>query len=298
MQGDDVSHAPSSQALSPDDRAFLVAEYARLWNDFGLDDVTARPDRARPQHAVPVRAGLAPKPARPSDLPPRRPTPVVSARKAPEGPAPETKSPRPPPAPVPDAGGTASAPVPATLEGVREWLGDCRRCGLCEGRHALLFGDGRARAKVLFVGESPTAEEDAQAASLVGPTGELLRRIVEAMGLRPEDVYFTTIVKCRTPNNRVPSADEVAACLPFLKAQIDAVGPRLVVALGSTAATALTGNVTSMSSLRGRFHPLAWKSELSVMPTFHPAYLLRNPAAKKLVWDDMKQVIARLERQA
>jgi len=177
-----------------------------------------------------------------------------------------------------------------SLEEVQAWLGNCKRCGLCKERNQIVFGSGHEKAKLLFVGEGPGADEDKQGLPFVGRAGQLLTKIIEAMELRREDVYIANVVKCRPPQNRVPEPEEIEQCLPFLKAQIDLINPKLVVALGLTAARALTQTELPMGSLRGQFQPIAWKPNLKVMPTYHPAYLLRNPSAKKIVWEDMKQV--------
>lgn len=192
---------------------------------------------------------------------------------------------------------TTTTPPPTslkTLQDVQSWLGDCRRCGLCETRQSIVFGEGASDTRLLFIGEGPGADEDAQGLPFVGRAGQLLNKILEAMNYDRKQVYIGNVVKCRPPNNRVPSPDEIASCLPFLKAQIDIVNPSLIVALGLTAATTLTGQTTTMSNLRGRFHPLAWNPEIRVLPTYHPAYLLRNPEAKRVVWDDMKLILAQM----
>jgi DNA polymerase len=198
---------------------------------------------------------------------------------------------RPIPAPKPPS-------RPAQIEDlsqVREWLGDCQRCPLSQGRKQIVFGRGNPNAKLMFIAEAPRAEEEIEEDPLVGKAGQLLAKIIEAMGMKPSDCYLTNIVKCRTPANRDPNPEEMAQCDPFLKAQIDAIGPQVIVALGIHAATALTGSSSAMSNLRGRFHKLVGNNAMMVMPTYHPAYLLRNPNAKRLVWEDMKLVIAKLE---
>lgn len=182
----------------------------------------------------------------------------------------------------------------ASLGEVQEWLGDCRRCGLCHGRRKIVFGSGNAKTRLLFVGEGPGADEDASGEPFVGKAGGLLTKILEAMHYKREEVYIANVVKCRPPQNRVPSPEEVTACAPFLKAQIEVIDPALIIALGLTAAVALTGKTSTMSNLRGRLHPLLWRPEIAVLPTYHPAYLLRNPDAKRVVWDDMKIALAHL----
>lgn len=191
--------------------------------------------------------------------------------------------------------GVSENPKLCSLQDVRQWIGDCRRCRLCEGRKNIVFGTGNPKASLLFVGEGPGADEDTEGAPFVGRAGQLLTKIIDAMGYTREQVYIANVVKCRPPNNRAPLPDEIANCLPFLKAQLRQIEPKLVVALGLYAANVLTGTTSTISSLRGRFHRLQWNSEISVMPTYHPAYLLRNPTAKKMVWEDMKLVKAKLE---
>lgn len=182
-----------------------------------------------------------------------------------------------------------------SLADIQAWLGDCQRCGLCQGRSHLVFGEGSAGPRLLFIGEAPGTEEDASGRPFAGSAGQLLDRILQAMGYRRADVYIANIVKCRPPENRTPKPEEIASCLPFLRAQIDLLSPRLIVALGLTAAKTLLQTEKTMANLRGHFQPLFWNPGISVMPTYHPAYLLRNPEAKKIVWEDMKQVKTRLE---
>jgi DNA polymerase len=178
-------------------------------------------------------------------------------------------------------------PAPASLAEVRERLGDCRRCKLCEGRTHIVFGTGDERARLMFVGEGPGRDEDEQGEPFVGRAGQLLTKIIEAMGLRREEVYIANCVKCRPPDNRTPEPDEIATCQPFLRQQLAVVRPWIVVALGSVAAQTLLGTTRGITALRGRFYQAG---DYQVMPTFHPAYLLRNPAAKREVWEDLKLV--------
>lgn len=176
-----------------------------------------------------------------------------------------------------------------SLEELRAAIGDCRRCKLCSGRTNLVFGVGNPRAKLMFVGEGPGRDEDLQGEPFVGRAGQLLTDIItKGMGLKREDVYICNVVKCRPPENRNPEPDEVAACEPFLKKQIDIVRPDIIVALGKFAVQTLLQSKVPIGKLRGN-----WSSYhgIKLMPTFHPAYLLRNPADKKLVWEDIKKVI-------
>jgi DNA polymerase len=189
------------------------------------------------------------------------------------------------------ASGEAIGSRDARLQAIRADLGDCTRCKLHAGRTQIVFGVGNPEARLMFVGEGPGADEDEQGEPFVGRAGQLLTQIIKAMGFAREDVYIANVVKCRPPGNRNPEPDEIAQCAPFLHAQIAAIGPRVIVALGKFAAQTLLQTETPISRLRGQFHPMG---ECVVMPTFHPSYLLRNPAAKREVWEDMKLVMKRL----
>lgn len=179
-----------------------------------------------------------------------------------------------------------------SLDDVRSDLGDCRRCSLCSLRTNLVFGEGNPRAELVFVGEAPGGDEDREGRPFVGRAGQLLTRIINAMGMKREDVYICNILKCRPPGNRGPEPAEIAACEPFLIRQIQAVAPRVICALGAFAAkTLLKKEDVPITALRGRFHTY---EGIKVMPTFHPAYLLRNPAAKKPVWEDIQMIMKEL----
>jgi DNA polymerase len=184
--------------------------------------------------------------------------------------------------------------VPQSLEQIRQELGDCRRCKLCSGRTQIVFGVGNPHAELVFVGEGPGAEEDAQGIPFVGKAGQLLTKMIEAMGFAREDVYICNVVKCRPPGNRNPEPDEIAACEPFLRAQLGAIGPKAVVALGKFAAQTLLRDDTPISRLRGRWREYCG---IKLMPTFHPAYLLRNPAEKRNAWADLQQVMKHFGKQ-
>jgi uracil-DNA glycosylase len=181
----------------------------------------------------------------------------------------------------------------AALEAIRAEIGDdCTRCPLAFlGRHKVVFGDGTPNAKLMFVGEGPGADEDAQGLPFVGKAGQLLNNMINAMGLKREEVYIANIVKCRPPQNRVPEPEEANTCSQFLFRQIDVIRPEIMVALGSTAATYLLGRKASLSSLRGHMHE-ARGSKLIV--TYHPAYLLRDPTQKKEAWKDLQIVMKEL----
>lgn len=183
-----------------------------------------------------------------------------------------------------------AAPRP-DLAAVRAELGDCRRCGLCATRQTIVFGEGNPDAHLMFVGEGPGADEDATGRPFVGKAGQLLDKMIAAMGFVREQVYIANIVKCRPPGNRDPEAGEVSQCLPFLLKQIAAIRPRVLVTLGRPATHALLDYDGPMGRVRGAWQTLAG---MDVMPTWHPAYLLRNPAAKRDAWNDLKAVMARL----
>lgn len=183
-------------------------------------------------------------------------------------------------------------PSALSLESVREELGDCKRCKLHKGRTNIVFGVGSPNASIVFVGEGPGEDEDLQGEPFVGRAGQLLTRIIEAMGLKRDDVYICNVVKCRPPGNRNPEPDEIAACRPFLEKQIDAIRPKIIVALGTHASQTLLNITEKITALRGRF--ASYRDSIQVMPTFHPSYLLRNENKKKDVWEDMKMVLKAL----
>jgi DNA polymerase len=179
-----------------------------------------------------------------------------------------------------------------TLSEIREELGDCTRCRLCETRKNIVFGEGNPRARLVFVGEGPGRDEDIQGRPFVGRAGQLLTKIIQAMKLERKDVYICNVVKCRPPGNRNPEPDEVASCEPFLIKQIESINPEVIVSLGSVA-TGLMLKLKNfkMGQLRGTFHQYG---NSKLMITYHPAALLRNPAFKKPVWEDMKLVMKEL----
>ncbi|MBI5048597.1 MAG: uracil-DNA glycosylase [Deltaproteobacteria bacterium] len=179
-----------------------------------------------------------------------------------------------------------------TLESIREELGDCKRCKLHQTRTNIVFGVGNPNASLVFVGEGPGEDEDIQGEPFVGRAGQLLTRIIKAMGLKREDVYICNVVKCRPPGNRNPETDEIATCKPFMEKQINAIKPQIIVALGTHAAQTLLNTPVKITALRGKFH--WYRNGIRVMPTFHPSYLLRNEGKKKEVWEDMKMVLKAL----
>ncbi len=174
---------------------------------------------------------------------------------------------------------------PAALRLIQEDIGDCTRCALHTGRHTIVFADGDANARLMFVGEGPGADEDAQGLPFVGRAGQLLNNMISAMGLKREEVYIANVVKCRPPGNRTPEPVEANTCMQFLWRQIDVVRPQVLVALGATAATYLLGQRQPLAGLRGRVHALRGAS---LIVTYHPAYLLRDPRQKKEAWADLQ----------
>ncbi len=175
----------------------------------------------------------------------------------------------------------------ATLTAFAEEASDCRACGLCEGRTHVVFGSGSPDADVMFVGEAPGQEEDRQGLPFVGASGALLTKMIEAIGLTRDTVYIANVIKCRPPRNRDPQADEIAACEPLLKRQIEILGPRVICTLGRFAAQTLLKTTTGMGRLRGRVYDY---EGVKVVPTYHPAALLRNPQWKRPTWEDLKRL--------
>ncbi|MBN2799620.1 MAG: uracil-DNA glycosylase [Deltaproteobacteria bacterium] len=273
------------------------------------------PARAAP--VEPARAAPA-EPARAAPVEPARAAPVEPARQRP-GPSPVVPpgaSPPPPPlraaawaeraaqssppsGPAPHADAwaqlaeqsrTPPAP-PGTLEAIRAELGDCRRCPLAQSRQHIVFGEGAPRAELVVLGEGPGAQEDATGSPFVGPAGQMLdKMLLNVLHLRREQVYILNVVKCRPPDNRNPSPAEVAACLPFAERQLRSIQPKIILLMGSVALQSLLG-VTGITRRRGVW--TEWQG-IPVMPTFHPAYLLRKPEDKKLVHEDLKAVATRL----
>ncbi len=276
-----------------DEIAGVVAEALRhlAWlGDAGIREVPPRaappaPAPARPPPARAVEGPVGGTSTGASDVGPRAIPPVTrAAATAPSTPA--SGAPAPTPATLSDKG--CGSPE---LLAVREALGDCARCGLGGGRKHLVFGVGNPGAELMFVGEGPGADEDRQGEPFVGRAGQLLTKMIEAMGFRREEVYIANVVKCRPPENRNPEPDEMDACEPFLRRQIGAVKPKVIVALGKIAAQRLLRDPTPISRLRGRWFEL---EGVRLMPTFHPAYLLRSPDEKKKAWEDLQLVMKEL----
>ncbi|MFO7155343.1 MAG: uracil-DNA glycosylase family protein [Pseudomonadota bacterium] len=257
---------------------------ARGEREFPLPGVLSELDSTT--RSTPAAAGEAPPraPARANEgAPSEGPTPSVPAASASLA-LPGAEPASPPPVSRPQH-------PERVLETLRQEIGDCRRCKLCRGRTNLVFGSGNPRARLVFVGEGPGAEEDARGLPFVGAAGELLTRMIEAMGLRREEVYVCNVVKCRPPGNRNPEPDEIAACSPFLVRQLEAIGPEVIVTLGKFAAQTLLQTAEPISRLRGRWHRYRG---IDLLPTFHPAYLLRSPHEKRKAWEDLQMVMKRL----
>ena len=245
---------------------------------------------AAPSEPVEPRAALTSRSGKPrSSAAPAR---VSSAESAP-APAPAiSPAPALPAVPAPAASLFASVAPRETLEQIREDLGDCRRCKLWKGRANIVYGSGNPNAELLFVGEGPGADEDEQGLPFVGRAGQLLTQMIEkGLKMPRPDVYICNIIKCRPPGNRKPEKDEIAVCRQFVERQVDAVRPRVIVALGATAVETLLGTHQSMGSLRGQWQAF---HGIPLMVTYHPAYLLRDPTKKPDAWSDLKKVLARL----
>ena len=199
------------------------------------------------------------------------------------------------PAPARAAAGGEDPLTAGDLTEMARRLADCRRCRLCQKRTQVVFGVGNPKARVVFVGEGPGADEDRIGEPFVGRAGQLLNVMLPSIGLRREDVYIANIVKCRPPGNRDPETDEAAACMPFLKRQIELINPEVIVLLGRIAARFLLGTTAPISSYRGKW--TVWHGH-AVLPTYHTAYLLRNPAAKRESWVDFKQLRRHLQESS
>ena len=195
---------------------------------------------------------------------------------------------------APAAAPSASVPLIWTLTSIREDIGDCTRCKLATlGRKQVVFGVGNANADLMFVGEAPGADEDVQGVPFVGRAGQLLTKMIEAMGFQRDDVYIANVVKCRPPENRNPEPDEIESCEPFLFRQIETVKPKVIVALGAFAAKTLLRSAEPISKLRGQVYDY---HGVQLIPTFHPSFLLRSPGQKKYAWDDLKMALSILSR--
>ena len=272
-----------AQSLNPATREALLTR-VRFYRDLGLTEFYRRPvdpallaQLAEQESAQTLRSPSSPllfaegvgdhEPASASledqPIPPRKPIP----------------------APPQIFAAVPAADRDAALQLIRDEIGECTRCPLHKGRNKLVFGDGSPAARLMFVGEGPGADEDAQGLPFVGKAGQLLNNMIAAMGLRRDEVYIANVVKCRPPGNRVPEQEEGATCSPFLFRQIDVIRPQVLVALGATAATWLLGSRQPLAGLRGRVHSVRGTQ---LIVTYHPAYLLRDPRQKKEAWADLQ----------
>ena len=274
-------------ALDPAIRQALAARL-RFYRDLGLTEFYRRPvdlssttNMGAPESAQSLPKGLE---SDTWDSPSKR---IISQE--------PTIPPRKPivtPSTVPAA--APSADRASALRIIRAEIGDCTRCALHTGRHKIVFGDGSPDARLMFIGEGPGADEDAQGLPFVGKAGQLLNNMIGAMGLKREEVYIANVVKCRPPGNRTPEPDEANTCAPFLFQQIDVIRPEVIVALGATASTYLLGQRQPLAGLRGRVHSFRG-SKLIV--TYHPAFLLRDPRQKKEAWADLQIAMRELGLQ-
>ncbi len=247
--------------------------------DAGVREV---PERLSPVHGPPAAQAIA------AAVPPAAPGSGTAPSSAAIG--------RPGERPASSPSGSRYAPGEkgwgsAALLAVREQLGECRRCKLAAGRTKLVFGVGNPGSELMFVGEGPGEDEDRQGEPFVGRAGQLLTKMIEAMGYGREQIYIANVVKCRPPGNRNPEPDEILACEPFLRGQIDAIRPKVIVALGKFAAQTLLRDTSPISRLRGRWFEY---EGVRLMPTFHPAYLLRSPNEKGKAWEDLQLVMKEL----
>lgn len=284
-----------------------VLEYARFYREMGVTDIT---DIGALTPAVSIQA--APSLDRPSPIAPREPQPPATAENLTMPRKPTSKAPIPPPniprqtfgvsgasvpspppllpLPVAPSGGATSISPHETLDDIRRDLGDCRRCKLWSTRTNIVFGEGNPNPALMLVGEAPGADEDVAGRPFIGRAGQLLTRMIESIGLTRDQVYIANVVKSRPPDNRTPERDEVVACRPFLLRQIAVVRPRLIVTLGNPATQALLDTKVGITRMRGIFHDYPFVAGIRVLPTFHPAYLLRSPDKKREAWDDLKKV--------
>jgi uracil-DNA glycosylase len=243
--------------------AQLTSAYERATQEpsMGASPVTASEPRATPSQTILTEENNPIAPRKPFPAPPQVAAAVVAADRA------------------------------SALRMIREEIGDCTRCALHKGRNKLVFADGDPNARLMFVGEGPGADEDAQGLPFVGRAGQLLNNMISAMGLKREEVYIANVVKCRPPSNRTPEPDEANTCSPFLFRQIDVVRPEVLVALGATAATYLLGQRQPLAGLRGRVHSFRGTK---LIVTYHPAFLLRDPRQKKEAWADLQIAMGEL----
>lgn len=264
-----------------------ATEHLRYRRELGLETIGETQPSAAAMNAAP------PVPGRPDDAAPDETAAPDSSPRI-EGEMKKKKAAAEPPTLF---GEIAALPVEQqydneTLEDIRRDLGECQRCKLWRTRTKIVFGEGNEKAELMFVGEAPGADEDATGRPFVGRAGQLLTKMIEAIGLKREDVYIANVIKSRPPNNRTPEKDEIEACSPFLFRQIAVIRPRLIVTLGNPATQELLGTKTGITKMRGEFQDYPRIEGIKVLPTFHPAYLLRSPDKKREAWEDLKRVRA------
>ena len=268
-------------------------EYVRYFGELGAETIGAEPPAlnasASPSHASAIEQPSAVATATPVAAPPTAKSALFTRTKTSPSPAAPPNSLFAELAPA-----APSLPPPSeTLEDIRRDIGDdCTRCALCSGRTQVVNTHGNPKARLMFVGEAPGADEDAQGIPFVGRAGQLLTKMIEAMGLKREEVIIGNVNRCRPPGNRQPTLEEAAICRPFLFREIAAVRPEVIVVMGNTALRNLLEVKAGISSVRGQFRDY---QGIQVMPTFHPAYLLRDPSKKRETWEDLKKVIEYLE---
>ncbi len=278
----------------PDDLRKKLEDRLRFYDDLRLgpyfrDRKPAKmPDAALRGKKTGTESAVAPKTAATSAA---TPTPVAAAKARDVAPTRPAQTASLPVVQAPSLFDSAERIEGDTLEAIRADIGECTRCRLHQQRNKIVFGDGNGKASLVFVGEGPGHDEDMQGIPFVGRAGQLLTQMIDAMGLRREDVYICNIVKCRPPENRLPEKDEIATCSPFLLRQIGVIRPKVIVCLGNVAAQTLLGTHKSISQYRGQWFDYRGARMIA---TYHPAYLLRNPAAKADVWVDLKKVMVEL----
>ncbi len=273
------------RALDSDTRDAL-AERLRFYRDLGLTDFYRRPVEEAAEPIVPAQLDAQQKELHePNSASAPRELAASAIQPNFFGEEPTIKTRKGFTAPPQIAAAVPAEERAAALQVIREDLGDCTRCALHKGRNSIVFGVGNPAARLMFVGEGPGADEDAQGLPFVGRAGQLLNNMIAAMGLTREECYIANVVKCRPPGNRTPEPEEANTCSPFLFRQIDVVRPQVLVALGATAATYLLGQRQPLAGLRGRVH--AFRG-MSLIVTYHPAFLLRDPRQKKEAWADLQ----------
>ena len=280
-----------ARTLDPATREAVV-ERVRFYRDLGLTEFYRRPVDPAVLHIPPDLSAAQPEISNAPGVASETEESIPQREPQEDQPIPPRK-----PISVPPqiASAVPSADRASALQLIRDEIGDCTRCALHSGRNKIVFGDGSPSARLMFVGEGPGADEDAQGLPFVGKAGQLLNNMIAAMGLKREEVYIANVVKCRPPGNRTPEPEEANTCSPFLFRQIDVVRPQVLVALGATAATYLLGQRQPLAGLRGRVH--AFRG-MQLIVTYHPAYLLRDPRQKKEAWADLQIAMRELGLKA